>query len=153
MNKDIAKRLVQLRKQKGLSQEALAEKLNLSRQAISKWERGESSPDIENIIQLAKFYEVSFDELLSSDEYSVSNEDLKEVEVRYVEVIRDDNYINWWSIVAVIILFIFAPLSWLPAAIGYNQAECHNNKGKVLAVISLIISICSFLLFLFGSIL
>ncbi len=153
MNKDIAKRLVQLRKQKGLSQEALAEKLNLSRQAISKWERGESSPDIENIIQLAKFYEVSFDELLSSDEYSVSNEDSKEVEVRYVEVIRDDNYINWWSIVAVIILFIFAPLSWLPAAIGYNQAECHNNKGKVLAVISLIISICSFLLFLFGSIL
>ena len=153
MNKDIAKRLVQLRKQKGLSQEALAERLNLSRQAISKWERGESSPDIENIIQLAKFYEVSFDELLSSDEYSVSNEDSKEVEVRYVEVIRDDNYINWWSIVAVIILFIFAPLSWLPAAIGYNQAECHNNKGKVLAVISLIISICSFLLFLFGSIL
>lgn len=52
----------------GLSQEALAEKLGVSRQAVSKWERSESSPDTDNLIALAKLYGVSLDELLYVDE-------------------------------------------------------------------------------------
>lgn len=57
-------RLAQLRKENGYSQEALAEKLGLSRQAVSKWERGESSPDTDTLIELAKLYSVSLDELI-----------------------------------------------------------------------------------------
>ena len=68
MNIEIANRLVQLRKQHGLSQEELAEKLGISRQAISKWERAESSPDTDNLISIAKLYNVSLDELLKTDE-------------------------------------------------------------------------------------
>ncbi len=64
MNIKLADRLVNLRKENKLSQEALAEKLGLSRQAISKWERGESSPDTDNLIALAELYGISLDELL-----------------------------------------------------------------------------------------
>lgn len=64
MNLEIARHLQQLRKQYGYSQERLAEKLGLSRQAISKWERAESSPDTDNLIELARLYGISIDELL-----------------------------------------------------------------------------------------
>lgn len=60
-----ANRLYELRKQHGYSQDELADKLNVSRQAISKWERSESSPDTDNLIALAKLYGVSLDELLN----------------------------------------------------------------------------------------
>ena len=68
MTIEIADRLIQLRKKHGLSQEELADKLGLSRQAVSKWERAEASPDTDNLICLAKLYGVSLDELLSTDE-------------------------------------------------------------------------------------
>lgn len=64
MNIEIANKLLQLRKEKGLSQEQLAQELGISRQAVSKWERAEASPDTDNLIQLAKLYDISLDELL-----------------------------------------------------------------------------------------
>lgn len=66
MNIKLADRLVTLRKENKLSQEALAEKLGLSRQAISKWERAEASPDTDNLIALASLYGISLDELLGN---------------------------------------------------------------------------------------
>ena len=68
MNLEIANRLQKLRKEKGYSQEQLAAELGISRQAVSKWERAESSPDTDNLICLARLYDVSLDELLSTDE-------------------------------------------------------------------------------------
>ena len=68
MTIEIADRLVKLRKKYGYSQEELADKLGLSRQAVSKWERAEASPDTDNPICLAKLYGVSLDELLATDE-------------------------------------------------------------------------------------
>ncbi len=59
-----ASRLAEMRRAHGLSQEELAEKLNVSRQAVSKWERAESSPDTDNLIALAQLYGVSLDVLL-----------------------------------------------------------------------------------------
>lgn len=64
MDPTMAQRLVDRRKAAGLSQEALADKLGVSRQAVSKWERSESSPDTDNLIALAALYGVSLDELL-----------------------------------------------------------------------------------------
>ncbi len=71
MNIEIANRLVQLRKENGLSQEALAAKLGISRQAISKWERAEASPDTDNLMALAQLYGLTLDALLntSNDAY------------------------------------------------------------------------------------
>ena len=64
MNIEIADRLVALRREHGYSQEELAARLGVSRQAVSKWERAESSPDTDNLIALARLYGVSLDELL-----------------------------------------------------------------------------------------
>ena len=67
MNIELANRLYEYRKQSGLSQEELAEKLGISRQSVSKWERAESCPDTDNLIELAKVYNVSIDELLNTN--------------------------------------------------------------------------------------
>ena len=67
MNIEIANRLRQMRNKNGLSQEELAAKMGVSRQAVSKWERAEASPDTENLILLAKLYGISIDELLNTD--------------------------------------------------------------------------------------
>ena len=75
MNLEVANRLQQLRKAKGLSQEELANILGLSRQAISKWERAETSPDTDNLICLARLYNISIDKLLDTSE---STEEIKE---------------------------------------------------------------------------
>lgn len=64
MNVEIAQRLAELRRERGFSQESLAEQLGLSRQAVSKWERAESAPDMGNLIALADLYGVTLDELL-----------------------------------------------------------------------------------------
>ncbi len=66
MNIEVANRLVNLRKQNNLSQEQLAEKIGVSRQAVSKWERSEASPDTDNLILLARLYNISLDELLNT---------------------------------------------------------------------------------------
>lgn len=68
MNIETANRLLQYRKKKNLSQEELAEKIGVSRQAVSKWERAEASPDTDNLIELAKIYGVTLDELISGSE-------------------------------------------------------------------------------------
>lgn len=64
MTIETANRLFELRKKHNLSQEELAEKLGVSRQAVSKWERSEASPDTDNLIALAKIYDLSLDELI-----------------------------------------------------------------------------------------
>lgn len=67
MDVDIAKRLADRRRAAGFTQEELAEKLGVSRQAVSKWECSESSPDTDNLISLARLYDVSLDDLLYTD--------------------------------------------------------------------------------------
>ena len=74
-------KLQELRKQKGLTQEELAEYLYVSRTAISKWESGRGYPNIDSLKVIAKFFEVTIDELLSGDELlTIAEEDTKQKE-------------------------------------------------------------------------
>ncbi|KXU45521.1 MAG: helix-turn-helix transcriptional regulator [Longibaculum muris] len=97
MNIEIANKLLQLRKEKGLSQEALAQELGISRQAVSKWERAEASPDTDNLIELAKLYDISLDELLlheptTKEEKPESQED--EQPEKYVHIGMDGIHVK-----------------------------------------------------------
>ena len=77
-------KLQELRKQKGLTQEELAEKLYVSRTAISKWESGRGYPNIESLKAIAKFFSVTLDDLLSSDEVlTIAEEDNKQKEKHF----------------------------------------------------------------------
>lgn len=65
---ELKDKLAELRNKKGLSQIAAAEALNVSRQAISRWETGASAPSTENLIELSRLYGVSMDELVNGGE-------------------------------------------------------------------------------------
>ena len=62
-----AEKLTSIRKQAGMSQEQLAEKLGVSRQAVTKWETDSGIPDIENMMAISVLFDISIDELLSNE--------------------------------------------------------------------------------------
>ena len=65
---DLGKKIMTMRNEKNLSQEQLDEKLNVTRQTISNWENGKFYPDIDSLVNLSKFFNVSLDVLLSYDD-------------------------------------------------------------------------------------
>ena len=90
MNKNnLPKNLYELRRQHNLSQEEFAEKLGVSRQAVSKWERGEAYPDTENLIMISEMFSVTIDELLNSDNLNNGN---TEAENEYDSADNDDSF-------------------------------------------------------------
>ncbi|MCD7772278.1 MAG: helix-turn-helix domain-containing protein [Oscillospiraceae bacterium] len=70
----LSEKLYALRKKSGLSQEQLAEELNVSRQAISKWESGNSIPESDKLVAISNYFNVSLDYLLKDDEPSPTDE-------------------------------------------------------------------------------
>lgn len=81
-------KLQELRKQKGLTQEQLAEELYVSRTAVSKWESGRGYPSIDSLKAISKFFSVTVDELLSGEELlNIAEEDHKQKEDRIRDLI------------------------------------------------------------------
>ena len=81
-------KLQELRKQKGLTQEELAEMLFVSRTAVSKWESGRGMPNIDSLKAIAKFFSVTIDELLSCEEVlTIAEKDSKEKEQQFYDVL------------------------------------------------------------------
>jgi len=70
----IGEKIYNLRKNKNISQEALANILNVSRQTISKWETGESNPDFDKIVPLCDYFDISTDELLKGENVYLERE-------------------------------------------------------------------------------
>ena len=127
MNIEIANRLVQLRKENGLSQEALAAKLGISRQAISKWERAEASPDTDNLMALAELYGMSLDALLNTanDQYVLDGGETetakaekkakKEKTELQKKAIKMFKFPFPLFVVLIFLAFVFAENLWQPA--------------------------------------
>lgn len=90
MSLQLGTKLSDLRKRNGYSQEALAEKLGISRQAVSKWERGESTPDTDTLIELSRLYSVSLDELVGNETKSQQHEKTEKTEKKKIHVKAKD---------------------------------------------------------------
>lgn len=87
---NINERLLKLRKEKGYSQEELANELNVSRQTISKWETGESNPDFDKIEPLCNLYGISADELIRGVKSETLKEEIDINEIK-AEAIQEEN--------------------------------------------------------------
>ena len=79
----LGQRLIELRKSKQLSQEEVADKLNVTRQTISKWERAESSPDIAVLVEIADLFGVTLDYLVRSENVEEAVSECKAKEVTF----------------------------------------------------------------------
>ena len=91
---DFSDKLLNLRTQCGYSQEVLAEKLNVSRQAVSKWELGTTLPETDKVIAISDFFNVSTDYLLK-DKFQLSNNDsLDRVVLKFLGSAQDMDNIS-----------------------------------------------------------
>ena len=77
---EIGNKILELRKKANLSQEQLAEKMNVTRQTISKWELNETTPDIKQAKELSKIFKISLDELTDNDFKSIMVEKISNTE-------------------------------------------------------------------------
>lgn len=99
-------RLYELRKKSGYSQEELANRLNVSRQTISKWEVGDSSPDMEKLIAISDLFHVSLDELVKGETVTSNVETQENVNKKISEIklsdesrVRAKKIMKWVAIV------------------------------------------------------
>lgn len=108
-------KLIKLRKENAYSQEDLAEKLNVTRQTISKWESDQSKPDMETLITMSKLFNVSLEELTNDE--SELNEATK---------VKNGNKKNTLKTVLIILLVIIGTIS----IIGFVTMSLFFNKSK-----------------------
>ena len=134
-------KLQQLRKLKGLTQEELAEALFVSRTAISKWESGRGYPNIDSLKAIAKFFCVTVDELISSEQaLTIAREDQKEKE-------RHIRNLVFGLLDLSVVLFLFLPLFGQSVGGGaeavsllrLTQVSGHLKSGYFVVVISSIL--------------
>ena len=134
----LSDKIIQLRKSNGWSQEDLAKKLNVSRQAISRWEGATAQPDATNILQLSKLFGVTTDYLLN-DEYESDNDLPKVKEVKSDGVHQIMIFMITLEVMILIIQFIttiilqntfFGVLSFIPFVATVGGFEYSYQKRK-----------------------
>jgi len=102
----IGNRILELRKLKNLSQEQLAEKMDVTRQTISKWELGETAPDLEQSKKLSKIFEISLDDLTNNEIKNVILEKVNNTEKLTKNIINILKII-FLSIMIIIVILLF----------------------------------------------
>ncbi len=159
---NLADKIISLRKQKGWSQEELAAQMDVSRQAVSKWESEASSPDIDKIILLSKIFDVSTDFLLKDNdeqaniETESSNEnaeDIKEPIKRFVSKNEARDYIDLRKEIAKKIalgvwLCILSPITMF-ILLGMSQDKSSNVISEEMASI---VGVCAILIIVAGAV-
>ncbi len=122
---EIGKKIMELRKQKGLSQEELAEKVGVARQTISKWELGETSPDLKQSKELSQIFNVSLDELVDNDIKSILVEKTSNTEKLAGLILKLIKFIIVFVIILPILLIVLK-------VIVKNYRE--NSYGRLMDV-------------------
>ena len=122
---EIGKKIMELRKKSGLSQEELAEKVGVARQTISKWELGETSPDLKQSKELSKILNVSLDELASNDIKDILVEKTSNTEKLAGLILKLIKFI--------VVFFIVAPILLVMLRIIFKNIQ-ENNSGRLMNV-------------------
>ena len=126
---ELGKQIYELRKKANLSQEQLAEKVGVSRQTISKWELGETAPDIKQAQVLAQVFSVSLDELTGNDTKEVIYKKVSNTEKLAGLIIK---VIKIWGIIILTCLIVAVVGIVLFGFVrGEGSVEFENNVEKV----------------------
>ncbi len=142
-------KLIELRKKSGLSQEELGYKLNVSRQTVSKWELGQTTPELEKIIQLSKIFNVSTDELINdtpSNSYTDSAQNNGNQSSTYNSSNKKPKNIKFFiigGIVVIIVLFILKLFALFPALGIFQKVneQVDNSRNTQNSVFEFIMDV------------
>ena len=135
----ISRNIVNLRKEKGLTQIELADALHYSNKAISKWEKGDSLPDAETLYEIAKFFNVSIEYLFTNHDEVILNKE-------QANKIRKKEIIFYTSLVTIVGLLVYSFIalifSIIPQLSKNNIIAILLLDGAGVIAIILIIQIC-----------
>lgn len=116
-------KLIELRKKEGLSQEELGYKLNVTRQTVSKWELGQTTPEMDKLVEISKIFNISVDELVKEQEIT-SNENPIIEDKPIIEKKNNKIVVIIIIVLIVILIFIIAPLMLFNKVAGnINQTQ------------------------------
>ena len=154
----LADKIIRLRKMNGWSQEELADRMHVSRQAVSKWEAAQTTPDLEKILLLSKLFGVSTDYLLKDEmETEVFTEDTLEVSVRRVSMEEANAYLEHrrWACVRIALatmLCILSPVCLIlmggaseAAVLPFNE-DFSGFCGLAVLLVTVAVAVVMFLL-------
>ena len=139
----IGKFLRELRKEKGLTQEQLAEQFNVSRRSVSRWETGSNLPDLSILVELAEFYDVDIKEIIDGARKSeMMNEEVKEVAFKMADyaVEQKSRFLIWIrriSLVGVVLMAVILGLQTFNYEAGTGTFLCY--VFSVLAFVVMVI--------------
>lgn len=147
----LGRRLKQVRVEKGFSQAEVADFLNISRQSISRWETDKAYPDLDNLVELSKYYEVSIDELLTetkvlqheinqkTDQMNKNMEEIEKKQQKLNHLLSSDSDESWVLLLFTALSIAIAPfgLIALPLVLWRNKKD--NQFYKLIVILSIFI--------------
>lgn len=151
---NLGSKLKEARINKGFSQSDVAELLNISRQSISRWETNKSYPDIDNLVELSKYYEVSIDALLTetktlqheinekTDQINKNIEEIEDKQKKLNALLSTTSSDESWILLMFSVLSIaIAPfgLISIPLVLWRNKKE--NQFNRLIIIVSILIFI------------
>ena len=146
---NLADKIIALRKKQGWSQEELADRMDVSRQAVSKWEGGQAMPDVEKILQLADLFEVTTDYLLKDSTDASAAPETEEEEIRRVTHKEATEYLAARVRASLIIalgvfLCIISPIPLIMLTAAFQTTEALGvglGIGALLAAVAVAVSL------------
>lgn len=142
---DLSDKIFKLRKVNGLSQDNLAEKLGVSRQSISKWESGQSTPELDKVLKLAEIFDVTTDYLLqpsATDELTLKTTKLEKLQIEILNQQRKVQNRQYLiisciiSLIAIVIVYLIGKYIMFPDhGDGYVFLGKYIIYGGILAVV------------------
>ena len=140
----LADKIIRLRKRNGWSQEELAAKMNVSRQAVSKWEAAQTTPDLEKILQLGRLFGVTTDYLLKDEMEEEAFTEETDLPVKRMTLSQADHFLIWRrsasiqiAIATFLCVIAVIPLLLLGAASGVSALSLSENVAGGIGLVSL----------------
>jgi len=149
----LGQRLKKVRVNKGYSQNDVATFLNISRQSISRWETDKAYPDIDNLVELSKYYEVSIDELLTetkklqqeiNEKTEQMNKNIEEIENKQKklhQILSSDNDESWILLLFTVFSIAIAPFGLISIPLILWRNKTDNQFSKLIIGLSILIFI------------